>query len=308
MTTTTLAHFSDPHLSHEPRLRLRERFSKRQLSAWSWQRARREIQAGGVLQALLADLREHHPDHVAITGDITNFSLHEEFSAAANWLKTLGAPEAVSIVPGNHDALVKVDEAAALGRWQPWMSADRNRPQGAPWPYVRIRGEIALIGLNSARPTLPALASGFIGADQLARLEPILAELGARHLFRIVMVHHPLADGAVSARKALRNRAALRQVLAQAGAELVLHGHARDARFDTIAGPIAPILCLGLPSSSAIPNPKDEGARWHYLTICRLDTGLWRLQVEARLWNLQTNRFERGGAYSVRIERSAARQ
>ncbi len=306
MTAITLAHFSDPHLSHEPRLRLRERFSKRQLSAWSWQRARREIQTGGVLQALLADLRQYHPDHIAITGDITNFSLHEEFAAAADWLKTLGEPEAVSIVPGNHDALVKVDAADGLGRWQPWMSADRDRSPAPQWPYVRIRSDIALIGLNSARPTWPALASGIIGADQLARLEPILSELGARGLFRIVLLHHPLADGAVSARKALRDRAALREVLARAGAELVLHGHARDARFDTIAGPIAPILCLGLPSSSAIPNPKDEGARWHHLSIRRLDAGLWEMYVEARLWNPQSNRFERGGAYSMRVERGAA--
>jgi len=188
------------------------------------------------------------------------------------------------------------------------MSADEDRPPAPQWPYVRIRGDIALIGLNSALPTLPVLASGSVGAAQLARLEPLLAELAARGLFRIVLLHHPLADGAVSARKALRDRAALRQVLARAGAELVLHGHARDARFDTIAGPIAPILCLGLPSSSAIPNRKDEGARWHHLSICRIGAGLWQLNVEARLWNPQSNRFERGGAYSMRIERSVALQ
>ncbi|MDB5985901.1 MAG: Metallophosphoesterase [Nevskia sp.] len=306
VTETTLAHFSDPHLSHEPRLRLRERLSKRQLSAWSWQGSRRELQLGGVLEALLADLREHRPDQIVVTGDITNFSLADEFEAAQAWLQTLGAPGDVSVVPGNHDALVAIDDAQGLGRWRPWMCADPDRPATPQWPYVRVRGEIALIGLNSALPTLPLLASGKVGDDQLERLDQFLCELGARGLFRIVLLHHPVADGAVSARKALRNRAALRAVLARAGAELVLHGHARDARFDTIAGPAGSILCLGLPSSSAVPNSKDAGARWHHLSVRRVDAGAWRLQVNARLWDAQSRGFVRGGGYAVRIERAAA--
>lgn len=61
-------------------------------------------------------------------------------------------------------------------------------------------------------------------------------------------------------RKALADRAMLRGVLQRAGAELVLHGHARDARLDALGGPQGPIPCLCVPSSSALPNPEDEGA------------------------------------------------
>ena len=312
VTATTLAHFSDPHLSHAPRLRLRERFSKRQLSAWSWLRARRELQQGDVLESLLADIRAQAPEQIVITGDITNFSLREEFSAAADWLRELGSPERVSVVPGNHDALVSVADDQGLDRWRPWMSSDVEPRQPSPsmrapqWPYVRVRGAIALVGLNSALPTAPLLASGALASDQLERLEIELRALSERGLFRIVLLHHPVADAAVSARKALRNRAALRDVLARAGAELVLHGHARDARFDTVPGPHGAILCLGLPSSSAVPSRKDAGARWHHLTLRREGMAAWELQVQARLWSPESRTFEQGGCYRVQIEGPAA--
>lgn len=305
MTEFCLAHFSDPHLSHTPRLNWRQRLSKRQLSAWSWQRSRQRAQQGGILEALVGEVRASQCDHIAITGDITNFSLAEEFTAAMRWLEDFGAPDRVTVVPGNHDALVALDADQGLGRWRRWMSGDEDgAEETSPWPFVRRRGNVALIGLNSALPTLPGLATGRIGAEQLAKLEAQLHELGGRGLFRIVLLHHPVADGAVSARKALADRAALREVLRRVGAELVLHGHARDARFDTIPGPAGPILCLGLPSSSAAPGRKDQGARWQRLRV-QLADAVWMLEVVVRIWQPQEAAFVSAGTFSIEIPRSA---
>ncbi len=227
MNNLSFAHVSDLHLPFEPQLSFAQRFSKRQLSAWSWRR-RRAVQRPEILEALREDLRAHQPDHVAITGDITNFSLPGEFAQAARWLADLAPEGCLSAVPGNHDALVPVPHAQGLGRLDAWMTGEDG------WPYVVRRGDISFIGLKSAVPTAPLLASGRLGAQQLARLEARLREEGAAARTRIVMLHHPPVDGAVSWRKALADRGELRAVLHRAGAELVLHGHARGARLESV--------------------------------------------------------------------------
>ncbi len=299
MTATTLAHFSDPHLAFEPVLSLRQRFSKRQLSAWSWQRNRSRLQQGQILDALIADIKASAPDHIAVTGDIVNFSLPDEFRQAARWLENLGPAKTVSIVPGNHDALVAMAPEQGLGLWSPWMSGDDG---ASGWPYVRVRGNLALIGLRTAWPTLPLLASGSVGREQLLRLEALLSQYTERGLCRVLMLHHPPAAGAVSRRKALSDAADLRAVLQRTGAELVIHGHARDACFDRLSGPQGSILCLGLPSASAVPNAKDEGSRWHLLS---LDNGIggWHLSIGVRRWDAAVGQFATAGRFKLWLTR-----
>jgi 3',5'-cyclic AMP phosphodiesterase CpdA len=283
------AHISDLHLPHEPRLTWSQRFSKRQLSAWSWRR-RRAVQRPEILTALRADLLSHAPAHVVVTGDITNFSLPAEFQGAAIWLRELGS--SVSVVPGNHDALMPVPEAQGLGQWAGLLG------EGSDWPRVSRCGGVTFIGLSSALPTAPLLASGRLGDAQLARLETLLREEGQARRTRVVLVHHPVTDGAVGARKALRDRAALRAVLRRVGAELVLHGHARFARLEPVAGPRGPIPVLCVPSSSALPNARDEAARWH---LVRITPGSPWASVVVRQWSLATGGFVAAASYMLRL-------
>lgn len=298
MSALTFAHISDLHLPFEPRLSLRQRLSKRQLSVRAWRR-RRVLHRDDILGALQTDLRAHAVDHVLVTGDVTNFSLPGEFRQAADWLAALGPAERVSLVPGNHDALVGVPAAEGLGRWSAWTRLTNG------WPFLHRVGDVALIGLNSALPTAPLLARGRLGPQQLARLENLLAAEGVAGRVRIVMLHHPPAAGAVRWRKALADGDALRAVLARAGAELVLCGHARDARLDAIAGPHEPIPCLCVPSSSALPNPKDQGARWHRLRL--LGEGRdRRVEVMVRRWSVAAEAFVDGGRYELCLPRGSA--
>ena len=295
MSTITLAHVSDLHLPFEPVLSPLQRLSKRQLSSWAWRR-RRALHRTEILEALKADLRVQGADHIVVTGDTANFSLPEEFRRAAIWLAALAPAAQISLVPGNHDALVRVPAEQGLGR----LAAFTRTENG--WPFVHRVGPLSLIGVSSALPTMPLLARGRIGAGQLSRLGPILAAEREAGRIRIVMLHHPVADGAVRWRKALADRAALRDVLRREGAELLLHGHARDARFDAIAGPQGPIPCLCVPSSSAVPNPRDEGARWHRLTLSCAG-GSCRADVEVRLWSVAAQAFVPGGGYRLRLPR-----
>ena len=297
MSTFTFAHVSDLHLPYEPALTPLQRLSKRQLSAWSWKR-RRALHRTDILDALADDLRTHAVDHVLVTGDITNFSLPGEFRQAARWLAALGPSERLSLVPGNHDALVDVPYEQGLGLWAAWTRTEDG------WPFVHRRGEVALIGLNSALPTAPLLARGRLGARQLERLEEVLVAEGSADRIRIVMLHHPPARGVVQWRKALADAPELRAVLRRAGAELLLHGHARNARLDSVPGPREPIPCLCVPSSSAVPNPKDEGALWHRLRLGHDPSGPG-VEVEVRRWSTDVEAFVADGGYSLALPRGA---
>lgn len=302
MKMTRIAHVSDLHLPFEPALSPVERLSKRQLSAWSWRR-RRTVHRSEILAQLAADLRSEKPDHIVITGDITNLALPEEFERAASWIEALAPADRISLVPGNHDALVAVAEHRGLGRWAAWTRAD------AGWPFVHHRDPVALIGLNSALPTAPLLARGLLGAQQLQRLEAILHEEGNAGRIRVVLLHHPVADGAVSWRRALSDRAALRAVIRRAGAELVLHGHARSARLDALPGPPGAhgmVPCLCVPSSSALPNRADEGARWHHLSLSRR-CGNAHAEVAVRRWSRDEQAFVAHGTYELCLPRSRVR-
>lgn len=293
LNTLSFAHVSDLHLPFEPQLSFKQRFSKRQLSAWSWRR-RRAVQRPEILDALREDLRAHQPGHVVLTGDITNFSLPGEFVQAARWLAEFAPAGCISAVPGNHDALVPVPHAEGLGQLDAYMTGEDG------WPYIVRRGEASFIGLKSAVPTAPLRASGRLGMPQLARLEDKLKEEGAAGFTRIVMLHHPPVDGAVSWRKALADRGELRAVLKRAGAELVLHGHARGARLESVAGPRGPIPVLCVPSSSALPNPHDEAARWHLVSLPQGRGDRWA-RVLVRQWSLAAKGFVDAARYELRL-------
>lgn len=284
------AHLSDLHLPFEPQLRGMQHFSKRQLSVWSWHR-RRAVQRPEILSALCAEMREFQPDRIVITGDITNFSLPAEFERATAWLAALPAP--LSLVPGNHDALVPVPAPLGLGRWSAWSTQ-------SDWPYLHRQERVSFIGLKSALPTAPLLASGRLGYEQCARLAMLLADEAAAGQQRVVLLHHPVVDGAVNARKALRDRRALQAVLREVGAELVLHGHARNARLDALEGPVGPIPCLCVPSSSALANPRDEAARWHLVQLPAAGAEGWA-QIRVRQWSVSAGQFVDAACYTLQL-------
>ena len=262
-----LAHLSDPHLPSPQGLGpLGELASKRTLSRLSWRRKHRQHDPA-VLAALVADIQAHAPDHVAVTGDLTNFATPHEFTAARAWLETLGAAADVTVSPGNHDALVAEGHAARFATFGPWFGDEAQ----AVFPQVRRRGPLAIVNLCSAIATPPLFASGRLGADQLGRLGQVLDEL--KGLTRVVLVHHPVGAGVVSRRKALSDAPALREVLARHGAELILHGHAHEPVFGAVAG----IPVLGVPSASSPAGFKHAPARWHLIEVDGAD-----IQVTAR--------------------------
>jgi 3',5'-cyclic AMP phosphodiesterase CpdA len=279
-----LAHLSDPHLGPLPKPRLSELASKRGLGFLNWHRKRRRLHHGEVLAALIQDLKSFAPDHVAVTGDLVNLALEAEFAPARAWLDTLGGPADVSVVPGNHDAYVPAAMRHSPQHWGDYMSGDATdsppRPE-ASFPYVRRRGPVVLIGLSSALPTAPLLATGQVGTDQLMRFSHALAHLGREKLFRIVMIHHPPAGDFRNRFRRLIDAEAFRRVIAEHGAELVIHGHEHMNSLAWIDGPGNRIPAIGVPSASSPPGRSQEPAGYN---LYRIDGApkAWRCEMISR--------------------------
>jgi 3',5'-cyclic AMP phosphodiesterase CpdA len=272
-----LAHLSDPHLAPLPKPHWSQLLNKRVTGYINWQRKRRFIHDAGVLTKIVADLKAQQPDHIACTGDLANIALPEEFTRGRAWLEGLGSPRNVSLVPGNHDAYVRGALANAKREWGAYMRGD----DGGDFPYLRRRGPLALIGLSTAVPTAPGLASGGLGTKQLAALAKLLGDLKGGGLFRVVLIHHPPVSAA-GWHKLLIDAAALKRVIAAQGAELLLHGHDHLAMLNWLDGPDGrPVPAVGVPSASAAPGTSKNAAGYN---LYRIDgaAGAWRCEMIAR--------------------------
>src|SRR3546814_11966739 len=98
-----------------------------------------------VLAALAADLAGLAPDHLVVTGDLTNIALPGEFVQVGRWLEGLGAPEGVTVVPGNHDAYVAVPWERSLAEWTALMACEERAAAAEgpdAFPFVRFRGPV----------------------------------------------------------------------------------------------------------------------------------------------------------------------
>jgi len=311
----SLAHLSDLHVALPARPAAAALLNKRLFGYLAWLVRRRRIYRAEVLAALGVDLRRLRPDHVAITGDLTTLALPEEFAAAAAQLRELGAGHNVSVVPGNHDAYVAVPWQASLAHWDEYMTTDgpgagdRTITHGGDFPWVRGRSFVGLIGLSSAVPSGLFRAHGELGPAQLRRLESALETLAEAGSFRIVLLHHPPVDGTPGGRRSLHDAAAFRAVIARQGAELILHGHEHRAHEGTITGPEGPVPVLGVPSASALPDPKRqaEGARYHLINIEPRASG-WRVTVGARRFDVAAARFVPRGVRRFELRRGHRRR
>src|SRR5205085_10480725 len=121
--------------------------------------------------------------------------------------------------------------------------------------------------LSTAISTAPFLARGRLGADQLMRLADTLGATRHQGLFRIVLIHHPPISPASARLKRLTDAGPFRRVIAQHGAELVLHGHAHVRSLVWLDGPHARVPAIGVPSASALAHGRNKPAAYHLFRI-----------------------------------------
>jgi 3',5'-cyclic AMP phosphodiesterase CpdA len=267
-----LAHVTDPHFRSFDGARLVDFLGKRAVGVVNLVVNRRRAHKMELLSALGADLRAELPDHLALTGDLSNVSLAAEWREALRWIQALArSPEAVTVIPGNHDAYVPevVEQHAFEALFAPYQTADLPEPhgpraQGSPeggeitvYPFVRLRGPLALVSVNSCVATGDLGAWGEIGTHQLARIEAALTAPGLRGRTRVVLIHHPPIRQKGGEERNLKDRGAFCEILGRTGADLVLHGHDHMDQRTTLSGPDgASIPVIGAGSASYAGAPQ----------------------------------------------------
>jgi 3',5'-cyclic AMP phosphodiesterase CpdA len=276
-----IAHLSDPHLGPLPRVKLRELAGKRLTGYLNYRRNRSSSHDMQVLCQLMNDLLAQKVDHIVHTGDVVNIGLNGEFAPARAFLERLGTPQQVSFVPGNHDAYVKGAFENLTAHIGDWMKGDETS-QGV-FPYVRIRGNIAFLGLSSGVPTPPFMAYGIAGETQLKHAAECLSALQKQGFFRIVLIHHPPYTG-ISPTRGLKDASAFEAMLKAVGCELVLHGHEHKAKLTWREGLHSNVPILGAPSASAslhLKSPQRK-AGYHLIEVQQHASGEWTMEVTLR--------------------------
>jgi len=284
-----LAHVTDPHFRGArggQGIRAGELWGKRAVGYVNLVVNRVRKHKMDLLEDLRVDLRAQAPDHLAVTGDLSNIAVTAEWRSALAWLDLSGvAPEAISVIPGNHDAYVP--EVLATREFErlfaPYQTSDLDREgERAHYPFVQIREPLALIGVSSAVATGDLGAWGEIGEAQLARLEAVLKAPELAALTRVVLVHHPPVLHKGTENRNLRDRQAFGQVLARAGADLVLHGHDHQDQRGALPGPDGrSIPVIGAGSASYAGGPERRARYSVYEFEGRSITWVSRVHDEA---------------------------
>ncbi len=171
------------------------------------------------------------------------------------------------LVSDSSDSSDSARDAAGDSAHPPELRA----PRAADFPTLRIRGEVAIVGVCTALPTALFQASGAVGGAQLERLESLLRELR------------------------LRDAEALREVLARVGAELVLHGHRHRTVLAHTPGPEAEIPVVGARSASDVGEKESKRAQYHLYGIERregaTDGSRYRIVLRVRGWHVSSRSF-----------------
>jgi 3',5'-cyclic AMP phosphodiesterase CpdA len=273
------AHLTDPHVGPLPRPALRHLLGKRITGYVNWRRGRRAAHDMDLLAALVADLREVNPDHIACTGDVCNLGLASEWISSRIFLEGLGPPDYVSFVPGNHDAYVPGSLDGLLGAIHPYALGDE--PSVRRFPYLRRRGPVAFIGMSSAIPTAPFVASGRVRRTQMKLAEAMLAAVADEPLVRVVMIHHPPHVGGAPAGRNLTDAARFEKMIGRIGADLIIHGHNHVGSIAHIEGPKGPVPVMGAPSASARGGELNHRAGYHLFTVTG-EAGAFEISAELR--------------------------
>lgn len=187
-----------------------------------------------VVDALLQLAWQARPQLVVLSGDVTQRARRRQFTAAAAFVKQLGAPASL-VIPGNHDIPLYNLAARIVAPYRGFA-----RAFGAQLEPEYADARLLVLGVNTTRPWRHK--HGELSDAQVRRVAARLR--GAqREQMRLVVLHQPawVADE-VDRNNLLRTRGlplarALRR-WAEAGADAVLSGHIHLA-YAALIGPAA---------------------------------------------------------------------
>lgn len=282
-----IAHLSDLHVLNLDNAVPMRLFNKR-FTGWANLRLKRgHRHKPEPVQRALASLRDLSVDHLVITGDLSNLALEGEFDRVRDLIvEESGLPDsAISIVPGNHDVYTRGSHrknrfATWFGRF---LKSDVDLGEGV-YPFVHLRGPLAIIGLSTAVPQLPFVAAGRLGVAQINALTRLLLSPELRGKTPIILQHHPVDNPANRLKSMLEG-------LWDADAELrafgerdafILHGHWHKRLRRTVKNDRgASIEVIGATSASLLHEDASKMAGFNLMefddagALKKLETARW---------------------------------
>jgi 3',5'-cyclic AMP phosphodiesterase CpdA len=294
-----LAHCSDLHLLSLEGTRILDFANKRWIGGLNLLTSRGRHHHTEAFEDMVADFAALGLDQIVCTGDITNLALEQEFRfARERFDKIPQGPANVTVLPGNHDSYVAHGATHFAEIFPDYFTSDPDwawpddpaDPLGAPWPVVRVRDGVAIVGLSTSLQTPWFTAWGRIGKRQLERLEQVLGDPRLADAVRVVAIHHPPAGVRARSRiRGLRDRDELAAVLGRTGAELVLHGHEHEDLAESLPGVGGvPIPVLGVPSGTYEAARPERTARYRIFEI----DGRGAIRHRMRVWDRPSRAFK----------------
>ena len=296
-------HLSSPGLPNPYRL-----FNKRILGYLSWLKKRRFIHRRKILDHAIDEIAKLNADHLVITGDLLHIGLKNEFEQSAEWLARFDSPADITIIPGNHDLYVKEKWSRSFNYWQEFMIGDRTPDfqsidndnaldkLNALYPVIRIRKDVAFIGISSVFESPWFRATGFICKEQLNRLERILTNPDYRDFCKVLLVHHPVTLTHTKPRKCLLNHEELTALIAESPVDLILHGHEHKTSVEYIKSTgNKNIPVVGIASSSSASVNQAMRAEFALYEIQKHDSA-WNIKMNSFKFNASEGKFEHANA------------
>jgi Icc protein len=231
---TRIAHLTDPHIV-EATYRQRSRSDWARINFLSFGRPLDPGERRARFAQALAEARSARPDHLIITGDLTEDGTAEQFEAFAEVLaESRISPDSVTLVPGNHDIYSDENgwEKALEGPLDAYADTSRDAT------VVPLRGAAVVPVWTTLRQSY-VRSAGRIDPDQVERLTRLAKEACFAGAPLVLAQHHPpyphwLAP--VQWVDGLQGHELVMRLLASCPQVSVVHGHSHYATDRRAAG------------------------------------------------------------------------
>lgn len=228
-----------------------------------------------VVDGLLADLTAQAPDLIVISGDFVQRAKARHFEEARAFLQKLPFP--YMAVPGNHDIPVyNVFKRFTdpFGHYRRYITSD--------FSPLHIDDEIAVLGINTARPVIMDFSEGRMNKRQIARVREVFCGMPDR-MFKVLFTHHPFLPPPDLPKTQLvgRHKLAL-PALESCGVDLLLAGHLHKAYSGDIMSfhtQVARSILVAQASTATSTRLRNEANAYNLITVAHPN-----VTFEVRSW------------------------
>jgi len=239
------------------------------------------------LERVLPDLR---PDAIVIGGDFSQRARHGEFQRGRAFANLARETAPVLVIPGNHDVqwwrrpFIPFGKDAVYQKYRSYFGADLTPTLTIPGGAV-IASALTAHGVawGSLTPRLRDIAvKGHLPKREMQRVQTVFAQ-AEPGLPRVLVVHHNVLRGEISARMGLARWRQAQNRIIEAGTDVVLCGHDHQEDADMLDGRV-------VVSTAGTLSTRARGERPVSFNFVTIDPAA--VQVTFFRWDSAKQRFQ----------------